>query len=247
MPIPSVITEKLSHAERHLQALDAELMRYYKTEPAIRVIQGDAQNGIIQFVESAVVPPEIPLVWGDFLQTLRAVLDYLVWQLILANKKIPDKYNMFPVARTPKQFNDWKGKRLRGVTPDAIEMISTFQPYTFGEGNESESMLFALDEFVNIDKHRYVTQIDLAIAPINPLEVRDSAGNVIGLDPARVGDNESNIAFISQSVKRESNVQVAAYVRFQEGALRGFEPFSCAHMMYVMVKDDILPNFERFF
>jgi hypothetical protein len=247
MALPLVILEKLRHAERHLKSLDAELIRYYNTEPAVRVIQGDSKSGIIQFVESAEVPSEIPLVLGDFLQTLRAVLDYLVWQLILANKEIPDKYNMFLITASEKTFRDWSPKRLRGVSSDAIDLISTFQPYTFGQGKEGESMLFALDELVNIDKHRYVTVTDLAIAPIAPLEVIDPAGNIIGLDPARVGDNESNIEAISHAVKRERNVQVAAYVRFKEGTLRGFEPFSCASQMYQMVRGDVLPHFEKFF
>jgi hypothetical protein len=77
-------------------------------------------------------------------------LDYLVWELVLAEGNIPTTMNAFPVALTEKAYEDdiKKRHRLDGVGASARDMIRSFQP--------EQHPLAILDNLTNINKHRRV-------------------------------------------------------------------------------------------
>lgn len=112
----------------------------------------DALQMVVQRVH--LVPnssPEISAIAGDSFSNVRAVLDYLVWQLVLSNPPHqPGPSNKFPITDSPKGFADQLArKRLRGVPEDAIRLIKALQPY-----QDHGSPLGILNRLVNIDKHQ---------------------------------------------------------------------------------------------
>ena len=76
------VRQKISWAEVHLKSLEIEVGRYFRKNPAKMVMQPDLQSDDTARRLEVKIPvsPEICFLIGDFLQTLRSSLDYLVHQ-----------------------------------------------------------------------------------------------------------------------------------------------------------------------
>lgn len=96
---------KVARANEHLDALKVEIARYYNTHPAEFVadptVHADSNGDQYVFGRFRADPPpaHIAVVIGDVLQNSRSALDYLVWELVLANKEQPGKKEFFPHLR----------------------------------------------------------------------------------------------------------------------------------------------------
>jgi hypothetical protein len=104
-------------------------------------------------------PPEWSLIAGDFVQNLRASLDYTVWQLVLDSGGEPNRQNAFPLVdhqppANPKNENRrrWEAK-VAGVDPKAVRFIESCQPFNGPEGPDRH-LLAALRDLSDQDKHR---------------------------------------------------------------------------------------------
>jgi hypothetical protein len=128
---------KLQSAWRHRQALGATLEDF--------LARADPEPS----------PLHLGVIVGDFLHNLRCVLDHLVWQLVELNGQEPTRQNQFPIFDSPEAYEKAAGRYLRGVAPDHMALIETFQPYHLGP-NAAYHSLAVLRELSNIDKHRFV-------------------------------------------------------------------------------------------
>lgn len=248
MATPRPIQHKLLYSKRLLEILDSKIAGYLdaKSDDAIR----DEYNELSSFgslIEGKGAPSIISLICGDVLQNLRSTLDYLVWELVIANKNVPNEHNAFPVCGCADGFKEAKKKRLRGVDADAITLIKTLQPYHFGQGNEIESPVFVLDKLANIHKHRTILLACERHAPVDAIRVVDSAGNFIGLDPLLAMDGRTTAEFLKSALEMHGKVQMAVFVEFGEGPVKGAEVISVVSGLYESVALDIIPQFNRFF
>jgi hypothetical protein len=128
---------KLQNAWRHRQALGEELQEFLSRtgpEPS---------------------PLHLGVLVGDFLHSLRCVLDHVVWQLVELNGQEPGDYNQFPIFDTASAYKKKAGRYLRGVAPNHSALIEAFQPYHLDAGPALHS-LAVLRDLSNIDKHRFV-------------------------------------------------------------------------------------------
>jgi hypothetical protein len=122
------------------------------------------------YVLRARVPPnpealEWGVIIGEIAHNLRAALDGLVWQLIIANKIEPS--SLFPRPEYPiyirgsssiKGVHTFEGQgraRLRGVHRRDKATIDATQPYHRRNAGRN-STLWLLQELNNADKHRLV-------------------------------------------------------------------------------------------
>jgi hypothetical protein len=246
-PLPRPLKQKVFYSKLHLDALDAKVTRYLENPLRPVVIQ---QHGTIEDPSITITPNEVPaiirLCAGDALQNLRSTLDYLVWELVLANQGIPDEYNAFPVCKTPKGFKEAKKRRLRSVDPKAIAIIDSLQPLHFGQDKYAECSLFVLDEMTNINKHRSILMARPRAVPLEDMLVPGSEGNPI-YDSSLVGDDEASARLIESAIKMKVNRQIAMFIQFDEGPVKGYEVMSAIHGLYYHVVAEILPKFERFF
>src|SRR6266404_1778641 len=88
---------KLNWAKHHLDALDADLEIFHKTDPCKFTSEDDLKNQRhILRVELGTVPDNIPLRCGDAFYCMRASLDQLVWRLAKLTVTIPDR-TQFPI------------------------------------------------------------------------------------------------------------------------------------------------------
>ena len=110
------VRQKIFRAKVHFVELQAELSRYFQTNPGkvMREAEGDPNQYIGTFQAGGPIPARLPIIIGDCLQNLRSSLDYLVWELVLAAKNTPGRHNMFPVCKTLEAFNNQITKQPSG-------------------------------------------------------------------------------------------------------------------------------------
>jgi hypothetical protein len=170
---------KYSHAESHLQRLNALYDSYYETqpfkieeEPTDQPAKRTARLRIVQ-----PIPREIPLVVGDILHNLRSALDSLVFELVTQAVGRPLNAKeaqacQFPISPDPGSFEDFfeHGTRDKIMPPYLRHIIRLVQPFYHLEvakrsrveaaddldyiTHYQHSRLGELGYMSNIDKHR---------------------------------------------------------------------------------------------
>jgi hypothetical protein len=132
MTLPNSICWKLFRSKTHFEELLTEVQRYFDTNPG-KIVQepgGNPDEFVGTFQPSGPVPGRLSIVMGDCIQNLRSCLDYLVWELVLANGGTPGRNNMFPICGTLESFEQQlKRQRLDGTAHEALVEIRNLQPY----------------------------------------------------------------------------------------------------------------------
>ncbi len=105
-----------------------------------------------------VLDPDTELILGDCVHNLRSALDHLAYQLVVLNKRTPDRRSNFPIFDHPhrKRRKCWLRRvplLVPGISPQANQIIENIQPYQKGDIGHRLAELRELD---NIDKHRHL-------------------------------------------------------------------------------------------
>lgn len=246
---------KIFRAAQHIESLNSELKRYFESNPGKMVRQPHAceNEAIFKFVPNGPMPARFGLILGDVLQNLRSSLDYLVWELVLAANGQPTEKNMFPVCSTIEFFEEQvRRHRLDGVPPDAIAEIKSLQPCHLGQ-DFSKSLLWTLDEFANINKHRRILLTNLMISSVAKENVVVEDGKIWVRQPAgpvRVFDSNTQFGpfpIIDGKLQVQMDAQLIAAVAFDEGPTKGMEVSFCAGYWAHFISETVLPRFEKFF
>jgi len=253
MTVADPVIYKIIRAQEHLQALETDLGEYFKKHPAkvVRQHEGSPDEYHGRVVADVAIPMRLQLILGDFLQNLRSALDYLVWELVLAAKNTPGKDNMFPICSTLDRFNDaaFRRGRLGGVPDVAKTVIECLQPYN--RGDFEKSILWVLDDLCNINKHRRVplTRLDGGIAPDGTETKIIDGQRFIHTDLAAVAGNAKIGPFpmIDGKVKMPVNLNIIAFIAFDEGPAKGMEITTVMRGMLEYVHLSVLPLFNEFF
>jgi hypothetical protein len=96
---------------------------------------------------------DLALIFGDMLTNLRATLDYLVWQLVLAAGNSPTDEHAFPCVKLARNWASARGQRLVGIEPIWVDEIEKLQPYHRVDTPERH-LVAVLDYVNNVNKHR---------------------------------------------------------------------------------------------
>ena len=163
---------KIGWAGLHLQRLDSEIGRYLNGERGIQPVQNYQANGhtvLFEIPNLRPPPQDLSLIIGDCLYNLRAALDYLAWQLVLAHRGRPNHRTQFPIydtRLTPKG----RSRRIEpegGVDAPALAVLESLQPYQRGHDAQTHP-LAVLQRLSNIDKHRQLHIARGATTPFLP-------------------------------------------------------------------------------
>ena len=228
------VTEKVKRARHHFEELHSELVRFYGSLPGTFVEVAAANGNVrLKYVSDGGIPEHFGLIAGDCLQCLRSSLDYLVWELVLANNKEPASCNQFPVSLVEKDFDHavTKRNRLKGVHPDAAEEIRLFQPFLFDEPHRHPIAL--LESLSNINKHR------------RPL-FTDITGNY-ARPPFSFPHVSGHFHRFDADRRPVGIIPVWAYASFQDGGIKGFEITATLDLLAKAILEDTIPKFKRFF
>lgn len=234
--LPEQIQWKLYRAKRHFEEFEREASAWMNAGPGEMVFAPEStpQKTLYVYQSKKPVPARFGLIAGDFVQNLRSALDYLVWQLILANGKIPHETNTgFPVCKSPSAFDKAKDRKLIGVPSEAITLIESLMPYPERQQGPAPQPIQVLDELTNENKHRQVLlpALGTIFKPNEPVPFPH-----IELEVIRYRGGES--------IPGE---RLLAYIAFQGGIVEGLEVTATLSAIMDWVGYDVLPQFEKFF
>ncbi len=168
----SGVRAKLGRANEHLSAFEAERDRLPLQKAGTPFIdfRRDGDWHVLSVRPLPKFPVRLSLIAGDFFNNLRAVLDHLVWQLILREGKKPKETNAFPIFTSEEDFikkvktplkKRQERSPLYGIPNDgdAWTIIEKAQPWFHSKIDglqPRQDMLAALRRMSNFDKHRIV-------------------------------------------------------------------------------------------
>lgn len=147
---------KIGRAYKHVKEFDSLVVAHCtRADLFTATSRDDVRNGrYIVRVEYALQDGDIALSLGDFVYNLRSGLDQLAWQLCLSGGGDPGRETMFPIHdKDDQKSEETFRKRVKGMPPDAIDIIKELQPYQRGS-DYRQHPLWQLNELGNIDKHR---------------------------------------------------------------------------------------------
>lgn len=165
---------KLGWANKHLDTFQKGMADFAAnhTNAGRITARSEGEWGVIEIEPIPPLPTELVLIGGDFFNSLRTALDYLVWQLVLREDKEPGRQHSFPICITREDFINKveslakKGKKscpLYGIPlhGDAWALIERSQPYQRGDAKIHS--LTTLSRFVRTDKHHTLLSLRVVV------------------------------------------------------------------------------------
>lgn len=158
MAIPDSLRDcriKIEWADEHIRNLEAAISTFVDTRPCEMRMERDPQNGDIAAVigKCKAIPDSLCLLTADILNSLRSALDYLARQLVIANHQVPSRRCGFPIFLDFALFESMHRRMIDGMSLSAQTNIKALQPFNPGPGENS--LLWALHELNNADKHHF--------------------------------------------------------------------------------------------
>jgi hypothetical protein len=252
MPLPVSIDQRMIWAEHHYNLMVGECIRHIGGKSAFFLIERKdtaEENAWGRFHSKKPIPHEIPLMLGDCLQSTHSCLDYLVCQLALIGKESPNTKHTFPVTESLSHFNEAVGRHaLKGVPFEAITIIEREQPYNRG-GDPHKSALWILKTLTNMHKHR-----DILLTTLGAAHAPDDLGDLIVRDgvlytTTELGTLDLDAEFGPFPIV-DGEVQMkhmAIDIFFEQEPFRGQQMQSVISRTCQYVRNELLPQFERFF
>lgn len=200
-------------------------------------------------------PPEIlPVLIGDFLTNLRAVLDHLITHLSMRDGKCPNDIS-WPFCGSPKEFDRRKPNsdqwdktsgmyRIRRIDSVYQAHVRALQPYIAQEPNAT---LKLLNRLCNSDKHRSIRTV--AVMPWGVGYTYDPPLPTTPDIESFPGPYEHNAKVSRISITRNPDVEnpvkgnVGALVAFHEPASPMTMVGPMLQQMLGVVRDDVLGRF----
>lgn len=90
---------------------------------------------------------------SEALHHVRSALDYIAYQLVLADTGEAKEQTQFPIKGTPPQFRREATRRVAGISPEHLALIESVQPYN------GVAWTGILNELSNRDKHRFPVDV----------------------------------------------------------------------------------------
>jgi hypothetical protein len=158
----------MERAQEHRDELDLAIREFFKTNPyeIVHEFDGwplpmppppfvDARKGvhIYRATTKHPIPSHIPILAGDCLEGLRSALDYVAWQLALAQSDTPPDMTAFPIFCAEKTYNQNRQRLVGGIDPTTHPIFDSLQPYHAGN-KATEHPLWVLHRLANDYKHR---------------------------------------------------------------------------------------------
>lgn len=155
---------KVQRAKEQFRDLCARHADFMSLNPYGVVVYQDPETS--EQVICARVSRNVPLEWsgllGDIVHNLRASLDYLAWQLVLANDGTPSTSTQFPVCWDTARYNSLKRGIVKTYGKRAAAIFDTLQPCNASDGYSSH-WLYALHKLDIRDKHQLLNVVGCAV------------------------------------------------------------------------------------
>lgn len=148
-------TIKLIHAKRLLSNFALEYKAFIKAN--YQLIKEENKNTgdyIVKLRIKNSLPEDWGATLGDIIHNIRASLDLLITDLLIANGKQPTTVSAFPICETKKDFLDNGRKKVGGIKDEAWGLIKKIKPF-----KESNLKLWQLHKLDIVEKHRLIIPV----------------------------------------------------------------------------------------
>jgi hypothetical protein len=169
---------KLGRARRHLEEYLHEHAAWKASQPYAIDFEDNAETGQREWKVNRVTDPPagLPVIIGDLVHNLRAALDHLACQVVLANGGEIRRSTQFPIARSQSDYVRIRNRQLAGASSEAIHVVDGIAPYP--GGNEALVKLHDLDI---TDKHKLLLVVG---AFSNRVQFNVGGGQRLAIRPA---------------------------------------------------------------
>lgn len=232
---------KLARSREHWGFLSKEMQAFAKTKPPAPPEARKTRDGAYVARFKCPTPPDyLGIIAADFFQNLRASLDYLAWELALANitEGFPFNRTEFPIC------TDWEPNTrhrfqtaTQNLCEDAKNTIQALQPYHREGDSFKVHPLRVLDFFCNIAKHRTIPMTGTCVkieGMIPEYEVFDDGTIELIFPPPLAEDFKPDVTF---------SVTFGGHREFEGISLQPHE----VAVLYNFVAEAVFPRFDRFF
>lgn len=233
---------KIGWAKRHLDTLYSYIMEFQGSKPYSLFAEDDLERGqhIIR-VEIGALPVEMGLIVGDFASCLRASLDHLAGFLTMAAGGTHNDRASFPVVgEWNKDGESLFNKSVRGITPAAIKVIDSMQPYHSGSAYKS-TKLWRLHRLWNIDKHRRI--------PLHATVAEIEIGHPSNMTPIVGGADDNNEVRFPLAAKGHLHLKPSVKIGIEFGDITEGIVIRAEELIEIheFIGTDVFPRFECFF
>jgi hypothetical protein len=153
---------KIERAKKHVLDLKSEIEAFHQRNPYCLVMDEDPQAS--QRVFRIKILEKVPPIWGtivgDAVHNLRASLDLLMNDLVIAAGGRPHRSTQFPIGPEVKELRPSFLEKIKGAKPTAKRLIERLKPYD--GGSKAGAALWRLHEIDIRDKHRLLVPVGAA-------------------------------------------------------------------------------------
>lgn len=185
---------KLLRAQEHLEALHAEVERFYQRSPYGIVGEVDAKTDryVFRVCVFEEPPRRLGVYIGDFLHNASSALEHLAWELVRLDGGTPiERQTGFPIFTKREKWDAMAPRMMEGMSQTHRAEIEELQPFRRGTPVAVHfDELALLQHLWNVDKHRtlYTTTTVVTSAGADFVALRDC--DVLGEDHVEVGRYE---------------------------------------------------------
>lgn len=210
-PVGTGIRAKLDRAELYLESSRAELRRWNKAH-AGAIVGEIHEHGQTHIYRPSYVPnlaDDWSCIIGDCLHNMRAALDHLAWQLVIASGRTPTPTTSFPIRNASGGADI-----LPYITASIRAEVEAVQPYHAGK-QANRQWLSVLKHLDDVDKHRTLVVIATVVGGLG---VRGESQGVVTLLRRRLklGQPVARITYPVPEPQVDPNVHFLLDVAFGE-------------------------------
>ena len=173
------IHEKIARAREDFQTIEGEVRAWFAGKLYSVIDYHDIQTGWHSIKPEPIIEP-IPLRWpvvlGELIHDIRSALDHIITLLVIANGRVPNVGNQFPIYSWGYEptwtKRDWNQRRnqfqrcVSGMSADDVAIIKALQPYRRRHiGRLPYNALETIAEFSNLDKHQTLPAVFTVTVP----------------------------------------------------------------------------------
>lgn len=244
---------KIGRANTHLDDFDEQAQAVVAAYRNAVVRERDEDRSEYVFSIERVPPldPVLGAILGDAIHNLRAALDHLAWQAVIAGGGNPTGDTNFPVldvAPTADRYGRTRVQIAPGIPKRLQEVLDTFQPYK--RGNPTTHPLHVIHRLDIDDKHHELFVTVVGVVSVSFHEPFD----VVGLNTGPYEDGAEVCRFTGPEVsdaEDEFNPAIAFAVRLDEpsagpwGRTVGASQLIRQSLTYI--ENEVIPGFANCF
>jgi hypothetical protein len=153
----ALVRAKVERAKQDLADMEARLEEFYG-QMSTSDSDSDVTHVFVGSADTIRVTFDALCAASDVISNLRGALDHLIFQLIDVHSPNSDpevfERCAFPICDDQAGYEAAKGRKVKGISPKAMEILDACKPY-----KEGDNPLWELDDLNNIGKHRLILTV----------------------------------------------------------------------------------------